>query len=262
MVIFADESRKSELMDIWQQCFGDSKQYICMFLENNFSHMKIPAYEAEGKIVSAAYLLPITFCHGKEEQTSCYYLYAAATLPEYQGSGYFSQILQYVQSCFSEPIILVPAEKSLEAFYEKHGFFSWLDGEVVKDSLQEILVPATMKEMDAARYYFLREQILKDTPHMKWSREFVEYLCMENAFCGGKQIEFQIEDRVYIAMYRKSEETMHCIEILPHENLDVAVQMLLKEADCRQAVTCIQPHVMATKQLARHEAGYFNLTMG
>ena len=127
MVVFADKSRENELIEIWQQSFGDSEEYIRMFFEWNLSKTMVIVYEVDGKAVSVAYLLPVTYERAGQKAVSCWYLYAAATLPEFRGRGYFGEIVKVVREEVAEPVILVPGGASLVSYYEKQGMKVWLE---------------------------------------------------------------------------------------------------------------------------------------
>ena len=85
MVVFADKSREAELIEIWKQSFGDREEYIRMFFAWNLAKTMVLVYEVDGKAVSVAYLLPVTYEKTGQKVVPCWYLYAAATLPEYRG---------------------------------------------------------------------------------------------------------------------------------------------------------------------------------
>ena len=64
MVTYADKSMQPQLVTLWRQSFGDSPDYIGMFLDWNFDRIKTIVYVTEddaSKPVSVAYLLPVTY---------------------------------------------------------------------------------------------------------------------------------------------------------------------------------------------------------
>ena len=280
MVILADWEREQELIEIWQQSFGDGEEYIRMFLDRNGSRIKIVAYETDSKLVSVAYLLPVTYHAAGAETMACQYLYAAATLPEYRGRGYFSDILKYIRENMPEPVILVPGEASLAAYYEKQGLYMW-QPECIPELAREneyvgcVAASVSMKDIGAAEYATARNKILAKGNYMEWDRHFMNYICHENKVCGGTQKEITIEDRTYIVMYRTEGEFLKVLEVLPKAdsfketnlpdriNWEECVQALLKETGAMRAKVCLNPPVMATDKLkVRAKEGYFNLTMG
>ncbi len=268
MIIWADSGRSGELIDIWQQSFGDSEEYIRMFLDANSSRIKIPAYELQGKLISVAYLLPVAYCDGKGLKSSCYYLYAAATLPQYRGKGYFAELLRYVQDNLSEPVILVPGEESLAEYYAKQNFYIWQNKHFYENTKSDfteenLVLAADVSDISVKEYYKKREEILTSQPHMEWSLEFLEYIVRENMFCGGNQICMKIRDKEYIMMYRTIDEgVLDVQEILPHKNLQEAIQQLSGYFLCKEIRVHLKPLVMATQKLAYNDEAYFNLTMG
>ncbi len=270
MIIWADESKTTELMHIWQQSFGDSEEYIRLFLNDNFNRIKIPVYEVNGVIASVAYLLPMTYCDGAEAEASCYYLYAAATRKEYRGKGYFAALLQYIQDNVKEPVFLVPGEESLQKYYEKQGLFVWQTQKKMEYHLDSPSFAQIQKSKDSymvsdlssMEYFTRREDMLLKQPHMRWDADFIDYICKENIYCGGKQIWIKTDDTEYIIMYRINEGTLYIQEILPHVHVEKAVHVLQKVTACTKASFSMKPLVMTTSKTVFDKNGYFNLAMG
>lgn len=264
MIFWADKSRDKELIHLWEQSFGDNEEYISMFLEWNALEIKIAAYEADNKIVSVAYLLPVSYCDKAGKKVLCRYLYAAATLPQYRSKGYFAALLKYIQTAVEEPVILVPGEASLVDYYEKQGFFIWQEKKTMELLLdkKKALKELEVTEISAAEYLEIREGALENQSHMQWDTHFMAYICHENTYCGGKQVRIKADEKEYVAMYRITEDTLHISEILPQDNVEACVQALLQQTGCKQAEVCLKPLTMATDRLCKCETGYFNLTMG
>lgn len=268
MVVFADKSREEELIDIWKQSFGDSEEYIRMFFAWNISKTMVIIYETDGRAVSVAYLLPITYREIGKREFPCWYLYAAATLPAYRGHGYFGEIMKTVHEKIKEPVILVPGEPSLIDYYKKHGLHMWQEEvfqEIMYDTqnMTSVLddVSFDIKDISAQEYALKRNQLLSESGYIIWDDHFMEYICHENKFCGGDQKEICVNGKEYIVMYRKEEDVLRILEVLPQE--DICVQALLKETGLKKANVCICPNVMTTdKDKLSQNQGYFNLTMG
>ena len=270
MVVFADKSKEMELIKIWQQSFGDSVDYIRMFLVWNAARTMIIVYEIDGKAISVAYLLPVTYKGQGQTDSSCWYLYAAATLPEFRGCGYFGEIMRFIQKNIPEPVILVPGEKSLIDFYEKQGLHIWLEENTLeiaydaeKMSADYLLKGACVKDIDVTEYLAERNHALTECGYMKWDEHFIRYIFHENMICGGKQKQIAVEGRKYIATYRIEDQNLKVLELLPQTCLEECVQLLFQETGCKKAQVCLRPTVMATDKLKiSANKGYFNLTMG
>ena len=275
MVVFADKSREAELIEIWKQSFGDSEEYIRTFFEWNLSKTMVIVYEVDGKAVSVAYLLPVTYERAGQKAVPCWYLYAAATLPEFRGRGYFGEIMKVVREEVAEPIILVPGEISLVAFYQKQGLHVWLEGKNV-----EVILDAQnmskwlsgrdfhVRDISGTEYAAGRNEILSKKGYIKWDKHFMEYICCENKMCGGFQKEVAVGNEKYIVLYRIEGDVLRVLEVLPQKEaeraaVETCIQVLLKETGCLRAEVCLNPTVMATDRLKLSvNQGYFNLTMG
>ena len=72
MITLADKSKEKDLIQIWQQSFGDSAEYIQMFLEWNASKAKIVVCEVDAKPVSVAYLLPLVYTKAGQDDKRCW----------------------------------------------------------------------------------------------------------------------------------------------------------------------------------------------
>lgn len=260
MVVFADKSRKTELIEIWQRSFGDTEEYIRMFFEWNFDKIKIIICEVKGKAVSVAYLLPVTYEKEGQVPIACWYLYAAATLPEFRGFGYFGEIMKFIHDNIDEPVLLVPGEPSLVSFYEKMNMQVWLE-EKMLDVTCDSKTSAVMRDITPHDYASKREKSLLKNGYIKWDEHFMEYICHENMVCGGFKKSILINDVEYIVMYRQEGDSVRVLEVLPQAK--PCIQYLLKETGCERAKVCLQPTVMITKnfELGKNQ-GYFNLTLG
>lgn len=283
MITLADKSMIPGLITLWQKSFGDSEAYISMFLDRNFDRIKTVVYVTEeipSVPVSVAYLLPVTHIKEGQAECNCWYLYAAATLPEYRGRGYFAEILKFVET-LPEPMVLVPGEESLIGYYEKQGMHKWLserkryvDVEIEKNALAIKVLDLSVEE-----YIALRESILaddeqwKEVGYLNWSPQFMQYICHENQFCGGEIKRITIDKEQFLAMYRVEEDAVKVLELLPQTKVEECVtglvdfvnESLLTNGDAKKyksAEVLLQPVVLATSKLKPlQEEGYFNLIM-
>ncbi len=295
MITLADKSMIPGLITLWQKSFGDSEAYISMFLDRNFDRIKTVVYVTEeipSVPVSVAYLLPVTHVKEGQAECNCWYLYAAATLPEYRGRGYFAEILKFVEA-LPEPMVLVPGEESLIGYYEKQGMHKWLserkslvDIAIEKDAGQarEQLNSSDDSQVQVAdisveEYIALRESILaddeswKEAGYLNWSHSLMQYICHENYFCGGEIKQITIGKEQFLVMYRVDEDVVKVLELLPQTKVKECIAGLvdfLNEAyqvngitrRCKNAEVTLQPVVLATSKLkALPEKGYFNLIM-
>ena len=115
------------LKSLWQTAFGDDPAYIALFFDGTWQRSHTFADFENGQLVSALYLLDCFVVLGGK-QFSGYYLYAAATLPDFRKQGRMAGLLEEAKAFAAQQgrafIALVPGEPSLTAYYEKFGFFT------------------------------------------------------------------------------------------------------------------------------------------
>lgn len=111
---------RENLIALWQEAFGDEKEYIEFFLDECPDKICVGATK-NGKLVSVLFLL-----NGKLCNLSCKYLYAACTLKEYRGRGLMGELISFAKDYCRDSgvdlIFLVPGEESLYSYYERFGF--------------------------------------------------------------------------------------------------------------------------------------------
>ena len=117
---------KKSLSDLWYTVFGDSYDYIGLIFKPEYERDIICFAELDSeKAVSAFYLIKNALRFNNRLYNG-YYLYAAATLPEYRKFGIMSKLIKEAQSYCEENkidfISLVPSEESLYSYYSRFGF--------------------------------------------------------------------------------------------------------------------------------------------
>jgi len=233
---------ESQLIEIWQGAFGDSKETICTFLEKVCANTKVVTYKKDGKIVSATYLVPVSYVKDINTTIDCYYLYAAATLTDYRGRGCFAHILEYVNQHIDEPIILVPASERLEAYYKNNNFHIWLTEN--QDAIAKF-ENTKAKPITKEEYCRFRKEVFGKTNTMLWNDEMMDYICTEHEKEGGYFAETYIDESRVLFMCIGTAKDWQIPEIVSYnENLRV------------------WPTVMANATVFEQGKGYFNLTMG
>lgn len=190
MIRFADEKDISQLKEIWHISFGDSKEYIDMFMEHQFKNALTVVYEEDSKIFSMFFLFRCDFSiRGKNHPS--FYLYAAATLPQYRGKGIMGKMLEFSKLYAAEKnfdfIILSPAEKSLYDYYSRFGFKACFKSKKISLALErEDEYAANFSENDFEKMLTLRDAAVKKSDGVIWDEEFFRYAVYENDYTSGK----------------------------------------------------------------------------
>jgi len=288
-----NKSIETQLVEIWQESFGDSEAYIRNFLQKNAEHIQVLAYVEDNRIVSVAYLLPLYCITEDGTEMDCYYLYAAATRKAYRGRGYFGQILQYVNEHILPNVILVPATETLIEYYSQHGFYLWLTEKIaevaktekngaleLKDIFDFSTKDAFATQIHAKAYCDFRKKHLIHKGGMIWNDKMMSYICEEHQNSGGEFWEVRIKETQICFMCRKEADFLYIVEVLGEkryysvedavasnsttQTLKSVIQFLMHNILCNKATVCLQPPVMTNRPIYEDEVGkfYFNLTMG
>jgi GNAT superfamily N-acetyltransferase len=175
---------KQALIDLWQIAFGDERSYIEGF-HNAFltDENSCVVAEAQGKVVSAMYVIPgHTLYPYRKNTLSAGYTYALATLPDYRGQG----IGQAVYKAANEAALkgadlacVLPAEEGLYPFYEKATGAAPLsyikEARFTRDELAA--VPTGMAaRIPALKYAGMREMLLGGMPHVTFPNEYFDLM--------------------------------------------------------------------------------------
>ena len=251
-VVFANASDREYIAEIWNRCFGDTREYIALYQENRFENENMYVIYQDGRPVSMASLLPVQVTvNGRKENAR--YVYAVATLPEYRKQGYASQIIKHAAERCAEPLLLQPADRDLQRYYERQGFADafgespcWIyagrcvgkadihvsssadgelraAGETVRDEEPDILGSWLVSDVDAKVYKAVRDQFFDREGYLEWDEKAIVYAIKENQFCGGRTL-LLTEDREdqestkAVLMYRIEKDSLHIMETTLDDN--------------------------------------------
>lgn len=114
------EKFREDIICVWNEAFGDEREYIEFFLDRCPEKAAIGCVE-NGLLVSVLFLLD-----GSIEDFGCKYLYAACTLKSCRGRGIMKELIDFAKAYYAHKdvdfIFLVPGEESLYGYYKKLGF--------------------------------------------------------------------------------------------------------------------------------------------
>ena len=155
----ARETDVSQLMDLWLEAFGETKEEVLSFFREIFPLCRPWCAKDGDTLCAMAYALPQTLKVG-EKQLPVAYLYAIATRKSYRGQGLASRLLEELSRALRKEgfagLLLVPANLPLFDFYEKLGFnpFSYR-GKTVISAAECAVKPLSPEEYLAVREAFL-----------------------------------------------------------------------------------------------------------
>ena len=289
-VVFANETDQEAILQIWEQCFGDSEEYIRMYLENRFTTENMMVIHEDGRPVSMASFLPAQITlHGKKHEAK--YVYAVATLPEYRGRGYASEILRHGVEKYQEPLILQPADEELERFYQTLGFRDafmqkkpweyelvdaleknqWENKPVnAVENHQEIKMSEVFMEackietVTASEYKKLRDDYFGGEGYVEWNEEAIAYAMEENAFWGGETLKLVLNGEEKILMYCMEEHQLFIKETtMTNEELTEVLPGIMQQMGVKKALRPGSGGMLFLPEgITWSGQGYFNLALG
>lgn len=125
MVELATKRDINQLKYIWKICFKDDDQYIDYYFDNFFYEKNVFVYRDRLKAVAMVTMIK-TKLNIKNQKLNASYLYAVATLPEYQGKGIMKKlenaVCEYSKKNNINVCVLVPQTESLFNLYTKIGY--------------------------------------------------------------------------------------------------------------------------------------------
>jgi len=213
---FMRESDYPQVLKVWQTCFGDEEGYVRFFWENCFPLCRGLVYEEADKLVSMLFLLPGALAY-KRSLLPAEYVYAVATLPEYRGKGYASNLVEFAAIAAKgegkSALCLLPASSELYKYYAKLGFqtaFCRQDFQSVRIGPEggpmphvgrtnklhrtyQFLMSCTCPEggylphgIGLYIYYGLRRCVWGKQGYFDWPVHMLEYMHGEHIFNGGE----------------------------------------------------------------------------
>ena len=159
-----------QLKALWALGFGDTEQEIEAFFAISYPAATGFCAEEDGRLIAAAYALPQELAWG-ERTAKAAYLYAVTTHPDFRKQGVCRKLLAFAEKelkkRYFDCLILVPATDALRAYYETMGFCTQKS-----DFLDDGPAPearGVCEELTPVDYAGLRETILYDTPHVRYT---------------------------------------------------------------------------------------------
>ena len=182
---------REQLRNLWRVSFGDSDEYIDLFMEQMCVPERTVVYEELGNIVSAAFVVELgEFVSSEEHPKPCRCVYAFSTSPDYRGWGIGASVIRAAAKLSNEGGcvgVICPAEYSLFGYYRRTaGYRDYFYSYESSGSDSGILAYGSVLSINAAQYLDLRKKLLEGRAHIDFSlksMEFQERLCLRSG--GG-----------------------------------------------------------------------------
>lgn len=259
---------EEERYEIWQECFGDSREYIQRFFAQTRQCARVIGCIENGELLSVAYLLPAEYAKKGKKRVGMYYLYAGATREQYRGKGYFAKLLQWLFENVQVAVFLVPASEELITYYEKQGMRRVLEKQelfyqgknVVKKQSE---TECTIQSVAVEEYLKKRDERWLTEGYVRWDERMLQYILQENVFCGGFCGKIVLDNQEIFMMARKNQKQLEIFELLNEKNMEEILELACQLTGCEQATVCRQPDVCVWPGNSVYcDMNYFNLTLG
>jgi len=174
---------RDNIVSLWNECFGDSRDYIEFFLERCSDKICLGHIES-GTLKSMLFLL-----NGEINGCSCKYIYAACTAKAARCRGLMGSLIEYAKEfCRSHGvdfIFLVPGEESLYSYYSRFGFIPAMKrNDCVIKGRGNGFCPR--KTTDIRSIAERRLTLLKNIKSFRFDLETTEYTVAEFLKTGGE----------------------------------------------------------------------------
>jgi hypothetical protein len=118
------------------------------------------------------------------------YVYGVATLPEYRGRGYSTELLACADTVFKDAgykaAVLVPASEGLFGFYQKRGYGTAFRLNKASVAAAGLAPGGALRPASAARLTEAREASFgPGRMFARWPLDYMRYIAEECAFYGG-----------------------------------------------------------------------------
>ena len=219
------------LSRLWKQAFGDTDEEIARFFREAYPHASGFAARDGETLVGMCFALPQQLACG-EDTCSAAYLYAVATDEHWRGQGVCRTLLAFAEKELkkrgTDCLMLVPADEGLAAMYEK--------------------------QVTPIEYAGLRETLLWDVPHVRYSKAWLEYEALDAAFYA-----LRLGSASGCAAVRKLPDgSARVDELLPDNRMLPALAQAVGAARYRLPQA---PYAMC-KWLTARPAGWENILLG
>lgn len=142
---------------LWQQAFGDSREFVESFFRTGYSPDRCRFLERDGRLAAILYWFDCQWA-GKKVA----YIYAVATDKDFRGQGLCRQLMgdthQYLQSLGYAGAALVPGDAGLFHMYRKLGYRGF--SPMVRKSLLSGGEPVEARCITPAQYAVLAKDYL------------------------------------------------------------------------------------------------------
>ncbi len=200
MIRTATASDKAAISALLQEAFGDSPEYINLFLDKRMNPDHTLLYFKGNTLAAQLFILECELVFNGTAH-KCGYIYAVSTAKAFRRQGISTKLLEYCHDFLLKngftAAVLVPSSAELVSFYSKRGynpqgFISLAEFEFAvqpqnRNAVE--LLPLTADEL-----YSLRESWF-GSAYLRWDIPSLEYILDETRFLKGDFYRFSWDNK-------------------------------------------------------------------
>lgn len=182
----------SDIKNIWQLCFGDSKEDIDFYFDTCFSFDECYVYKKGDKVVAALQMIPCDIVDG-DKRYKAKYIYAVSTHPSYQSRGIMTELingsLENERKLGTDAVVCIPASQSLFGFYSRFGFENGIYSSkeiIYKDKETKAIECDYFLNDDISQLNIIRNTLQNNNCFVSFPDKYLElYKSSDYSFCNN-----------------------------------------------------------------------------
>lgn len=211
---------RPQLAALWQQAFGDDRDYIDKFFAHFLTRGGCIVAQADEKVVSAMYMLvgPLLFPpEGNSLNTA--YTYALVTDPAYRGRGIGTAVFRACVTAaleHADAACVLPSEPGLYDFYQKAVPCRPVSAVREASLSRDEIAPAPAEDaqlISVGEYYLRRKALLRGHPYAVMPGEYYAWERYHTHRFGGGLVSVDGD----IAAVEMDGDTCRVLELLAPE---------------------------------------------
>ena len=200
VITTAKNDDREGIKSLWKTVFGDTEQYIDLFLEQRFEPSQCVVAKSGQAVTAMLFMLPFILKQPDGEYRGRY-IYAVATHPDFRSRGISTKLLDFAHDkAIAEGAALsalVPASESLFNYYAVRGFKTeFYKREELFSCVGEgncELTAVRLEEMLTLR----RKNFEKSSAFVDWDSGALYHQQNENELLGGDTLYFEKPEKGY-----------------------------------------------------------------
>lgn len=220
---FAQAGHTQAVIDLWQQCFGDSPSFVSFYLQHHPFKAQTLLLALEGDVVlSMLSLLPCQI-HTGAARLPARYVYAVGTDIRFRGRGLSTALLDEAarlgRARGDQALFLIPASQSLFSFYGARGFqtaFGVTHQDLTQEQVEQYACasPLSLTPVSPPVLRRLRDDAFAPhAPYVAWDEAALCYAVQASRAAGGDAVAFARNGAPFgYAFYEPHDDVYHIRE--------------------------------------------------